>query len=511
MQNKKLTYVAAALLLFVITVVLILAMQFLEGTATIILADPMQWLRGADLGVLAESLATATGVMLAILGIAITVVAIIVELAANRYNHRITTLFIREPANVIVLGFFVVTTVVCFWATTTLTDAPQEALLPRAGFLLTIILVVLSLLIILPYFAYVLSFVSPLNMIKRIQVVAEKAMMLAAVNYQSAHVDRVNEAVDELHDVVRSAMEHGDRAIAMAGIDALADLVSRYQGYRSKLPPEWFEICQSIENDPDFISLEPFALAEIEQDATWLEVKVCRQYLLLMALSSMHMRDISYLIAINTRRIATDAAAVNKPLLQLCIRCFNSYLRGTINAGDQRTSYYLLNQYRLLAEAISNEEDAPVVEQIARHFQFYGQLAFSMGQSFILEVAAYDVMRLLENSAKSGSSNLDCLLERLLEFDQEVRLETQEESLLGVRRAQIQAATMFLEMGDTERARQIANDLSGEDLDRLERVRTQLMSEDRVQYWELTDRGITFAYLDPQRRAFLEPLFEWLR
>ncbi len=511
MQNNKFTYTAATLLLFAITVALIVAMQLLEGTAAIILADPLQWLRDADLGVLAESSATATGVMLAILGIAITVVAIIVELAANRYNHRITTLFIREPANVIVLCFFVVTTVVCFWATTTLTEAPPEALLPRAGFLLTIVLVVISLLVILPYFAYVLSFVSPLNMIRRIQAAAERAMASAADNFQVAQVEQVNEAVDELHDVVRSAMEHGDRAIAMAGIDTLASLVSRYQEFRPSLPPEWYQISESIENDPDFVSLEPFALAEIEKDATWLEVKVCRQYLLLMVLSGMHMRDISYLIAINTRRIASDAVAENKPLLQLCIRCFNSYLRNTINTGDQRTSYYLLNQYRLLAEAMSDDRDASIVEEIARHFQFYGQLAFGMGQVFILEVAAYDVMRLLENSARSGSSSLDRLLELLLGFDQEIKLETQEESLLGVRRAQIQAATMFLEMGDTERARQIADDLAGESLERLERVRNQLMSEDRAQFWELTDRGVTFSYLDPQRRQYLDPLFDWLR
>jgi hypothetical protein len=511
MHNYKFTYAGAGLLLLAITLVLIAAAQYLEGTAAITLADPLRWLRDADIGVLSESLATATGVMLAILGIAITVVAIIVELAANRYNHRITTLFIREPVNIVVMGFFVVTTIVCFWATTTLGEAPQDALLPRASFLLTIILVVLSLLIILPYFAYVLSFVSPLNMILRIQTAAEDAMALAAENFQSAHVERVNEAVDELQDVVRSAMEHSDRAIAMAGIDTLANLVDSYQEYRPKLPKEWFQVRGSIENDPDFISLEPFALAQIEDDATWFEVKVCRQYQLLMVLSSMHMRDISYLIAINTRRIATEAVSQNKPLLQLCIRCFNSYLRSTINARDQRTSYYLLNQYRLLAEALTLEENASSVEEIARHFQFYGQLAFSMGQTFLLEVAAYDVMRLLENSARSGAQNLDSLLELLLGFDREIKEENEEEILLGVRRAQIQAATMFLEMGDAARARLIADDLAGEKLDRLERIRDQLLSEDRAQYWELTDRGITFGYLEPQRRVHLETLFEWLR
>lgn len=510
MRSGKLIYVGTALFLFAVTAVMMSVSQVLEGSARVILANPVQWLRYADVGVLSESLATATGAMLAILGIAITVVAIIVELAANRYNHRITSLFIREPVNVIVLGFFVITTIVCFWTSTTLLEAPPDSLLPRASFLLTTILVLVSLLIILPYFAYVLSFVSPLNMIQRIQASAENAMSEAAKGVRQVHIERVTEAVDELHDVVRSAMEQSDRSIAMEGIDALAGLIARYQVHRQALPGEWFEISDSVANDPDFVSLEPFALEQIQKDATWFEVKVCRQYLLLMLLSSTHMRDISYLIAINTRRMATDAIAGNRPLLHLCIRCFNSYLRGTINVGDQRTSYYLLNQYRLLAEALSDKTDGPVVEEIARHFQFYGQLAFGMGQPFLLEVACYDMTRLLEKHARSRSPNVDALLELLLGFDREVKRDSEENSLLGVRRAQVQAAAMFLELGEMERARRIADDLAGESPDRLERVRAVLSSEDRAQYWELTDRGINFSYLDPKYRVHLDTLFAWL-
>jgi hypothetical protein len=128
-------------------------------------------------------------------------------------------------------------------------------------------------------------------------------------------------------------------------------------------------------------------------------------------LSAFQMRDIAYLIAINSRRIAIDAIKKNRPLLQLSIRCFNSYLRSSINARDLRTSYYLLNQYRLVAEAITDDDDASLVAEIARHFQFYGLLAFNMDQSFLLEVAAYDVMRLLETSVLNKSSNVDALLQ----------------------------------------------------------------------------------------------------
>src|SRR6186713_3170765 len=59
------------------------------------------------------ALNNAAEVVAAVLGIAITVVAIVVELASNRYTHRITELFVSEPINFAVMGFFVVTAVQC--------------------------------------------------------------------------------------------------------------------------------------------------------------------------------------------------------------------------------------------------------------------------------------------------------------------------------------------------------------------------------------------------------------
>ncbi len=510
MNSNWLTYVGAVLTVFACTALVIAGYQALDGSAATLLADPLGWLRDADPGLLSETLATATGVMLAVLGIAITVVAIVVELAANRYNHRITGLFIREPINIVVMTFFVITTIVSFWAGATLTPPPPDAVLPHAGFVVSLVLVSISLFLILPYFAFVISFVSPLNMIAKIRASAERAIGRAADHYDPALVARVTDAVDELHDVIRSAMELSDRSIAMSGIDALAQLVDHHQALRGRLPDQWFSIGETVAADPDFISLESFALEGIERDATWFEVKVFRQYLLLMMLSAQQMRDIAYLIAINSRRITIAAVRGNPQLLQLGIRCFNSYLRSTINAGDLRTAYYLLNQYRLVAEAITDDADAPLVNQIAGYFQFYGQLAFGMGQAFVLEVAAYDVMRLLEASVDRGSPNVDALLDLLLGFDRRIKDEAQAASLLGVRRAQVQAATMLLERGDEARARRIAADLAGEDRRYLAQVREQLESETRPQYWELTDRGITFGYLEPARRAHLERLFSWI-
>ena len=105
---------------------------------------------------------------------------------------------------------------------------------------------------------------------------------------------------------------------------------------------------------------------------------------------------------------------------------------------------------------------------------------------------------------------MDPLLEVLLDLDEEIREEKQEDSLLGVRRSQIQLATLFLMRGDQVRVDRIVEDLKGERPSRLKRLRQQLETEDRPQYWELIDRGSNFSYLPVHRRAYLEPLYEQL-
>ncbi len=47
-----------------------------------------------------------------------------------------------------------------------------------------------------------------------------------------------------------------------------------------------------------------------------------------------------------------------------------------------------------------------------------------------------------------AKDSIDCLLDALLELDQEARRELEEASLSGVRKAQLQAVAILLEAGD---------------------------------------------------------------
>jgi len=97
-----------------------------------------------------------------------------------------------------------------------------------------------------------------------------------------------------------------------------------------------------------------------------------------------------------------------------------------------------------------------------------------------------------------------------MDLDQEIKDELQEQSVLGVRRAQIQLATLFMQIGDELRTDFICRDLKTERLTRIDRICQLLISEDNPQYWEITDRGVNFSYLAPERRRYLTPLLKRL-
>src|SRR5678816_1382475 len=70
-----------------------------------------------------ETLQNALGnlaqIIAAVLGIAITVVSIVVQLAATRYTSRVADLFFRDRINLGVMGFFVIACVEALWVSFT--------------------------------------------------------------------------------------------------------------------------------------------------------------------------------------------------------------------------------------------------------------------------------------------------------------------------------------------------------------------------------------------------------
>jgi hypothetical protein len=466
---------------------------------------PVELLFNYDMETLQNVLGNLAQTVVAVVGIVITVVAIVVQLAATRYTPRVTELFLKERTNFIVLGFFVVSCVSAIWVSL----AVGNGFLPRVSVAVSVISVTLSLLLMVPYFAFVFNFLEPENVVGTIQDNAIKAASFPGSDTPKAQVVALA-AVEQLADIAVAAVASQDKLISARAVDGMRILLVSYTSAKTKLPDAWFTPCGRICEDPDFVAMHPEALDDLIRDKTWLEWKVLRQYQAIFSESLKDNPDMNLLIAINTRYLGEAALAHrSQSVVLLVIKFFNTFLRATLNKKQVRTAYNLMNQYRQLVEAIVLDGQADLASEIASYFRYYGQTANGMGLSFVTETIAYDVASLCELTFREKSGAHDALLAALLELDKEAESEDQEAALRGVRKAQIRLAAFYLLSGNEANARKIHADMKDERPERLISIREELQRIISKDFWEVIDRGANFDFMEDNRKEQLDTFFLW--
>jgi hypothetical protein len=468
----------------------------------------VSWDEGVAESFFSNHLAQVIGALLAL---AITVVSIVVQMAATQITPRVTDLFIKEPTNFAVLAFFVVGCIHGEWVALTF----RQGYIPRVGATIGMFMMSAAFLILIPYMAYVFAFLEPKSILSRMRAVTATHITDAVGNSDEGdfneHKARAVDGVEQLADLAMNSLQQKDRDLALAALAALRTLAVEYlEGPKPKMPPAWFEISSQLRENPDFTSLSDESLSKMVERKIWLETKIFRQYQMIYNEALNKTRDVNYVVAINTRLIAEAAQrAKDVHLLELAIKVMNTYLRATLNAKDVRTAYNVFNQYRLLAEDLLRNGYWRELLQVAGHFKYYGQLAFGMGLSFITETAAYDLCTLNEVAFGIKDAPKSELLKVFLEIDKESESREQERGLRGVRKAQIKLATYYLVQGDEAQARTIFRDMAHEPFDRLRSIRQELEGIESPEYWEIIDRGTNFDYLEPQRKKMLARFFAW--
>ena len=461
-------------------------------------------------GAITDALSALAGVVAAILGIVITVVSIVVQLSAARFSG-ITRMFLRDGVNVIVIGFYVVVCVCGIW----LSVALKSDYVPRFALIMMMLFTTLSVVLMVPYFGYVFSFLEPMNIIRRIGVGAYQNAVNGSEN-DAAHAAskdqyKVLNALEELTDIASASISGKDKIIASGAVDGLKDLVIDYVLHKPKASPTWFEVHELIRTNPDFVAMDPESLEDLEQRKTWLEWKVMRQYLGIYNEALGGMRDINYLIAIDTRYIGEAAAKTeDQQLMNLVFRFMNSYLRATLNARDVRTAYNVLNQYRLLIEAMLSENQHDAALEGLRHMIYYGHVSFDMKLTFVTETVAYDVGSLVQSAHQLSGKVEEPMLESFLQLDRPLRTQAQESALIGIRKAQVKLAAYYLSKGFDQKARLIADDMSAEPKKRLRTIWDSLAAVTSKDFWEIIDRGRNFEFMPKEAREKLPLFFNWL-
>ncbi|HET9932542.1 MAG TPA: DUF2254 family protein [Polyangiaceae bacterium] len=473
-------------------------------------SGPVEHYLRFDPGSITDAVSALAGMMAAVFGIVVTVISIIVQLSANRYAG-VARMFLRDRLNLAIMGFYVIACVCGIW----LSVGIQHDFVPRATLLGMLCATSAGLVLMAPYFGYVFWFVEPMNIIARIR---KEAVGTAARGSQSEGVldlmraqARTLSGMEELTDITSNSISGKDKIIASGAVDALKDFALDYISRKPKAVPSWFEIGAAIRENPDFVAMDPESLSDLEQRRTWVEWKVMRQYLGIYNEALASMRDINYLIAIDTRYIGEAAATSGDvELLLLVYRFLNSYLRSTLNAREVRTAYNVLNQYRLLIEALIKLERHEHAIEGVRHLLYYGSVSFDMKLTFVTETVAYDVSALCQVAHEAKSSAEEAMLALFLELDRPLRVSSQEGALLGVRKAQVKLAAYYLTQNEERKARLIADDMANEPRERLRSIRRALERVNTKDFWEIIDRGRNFEYMPPPQRAMLTPFFAWL-
>jgi hypothetical protein len=315
-------------------------------------------------------------------------------------------------------------------------------------------------------------------------------------------------AMEELTDITSNSISGKDKIIASRAVDALKDLALDYLRFKSRASPAWFQIGETIRENPDFVAMDPESLTDLVERKTWVEWKVMRQYLGIYNEALVPMRDINYLIAIDTRYIGEAAAqARDVEVTNLVLRFMNSYLRATLNAKDVRTAYNVLNQYRLLVEALLKGGHSAAVSAVA-YLKYYAHIGYDLNLPFVTETIAYDVGALCQLAHDLGLlQEEDALLSIFLELDRPTP--GQERGLKGVRKAQVKLAAYYLTTGAEEKARRIHADMAGEPAERVRAIRTELERVETKDFWEIIDRGRNFEFMPPAQRTAMAQFFAW--
>ncbi len=457
-----------------------------------------------------DAVSSLAAMIAAVLGIVITVVSIVVQLSAGRYT-RVATMFFKDRTNLAVMSVYVTACVCGIWLSVSL----HRDFVPRATLVAMMMSTTTGLVMMGPYFAYVFRFLEPANIITRIRADAVKGAAegaaSAATEYRGEQQALTLAAMEELTDITSNSISGKDKIIASNAVDALKDLAVAYIEKKGQAVPDWFLIGEGIRKNPDFVAMDPESLHDLETRRTWVEWKVMRQYLGIYNEALTTMRDINYLIAINTRYLGEAAIKANdKEVVTLVLRFMNSYLRSTLNAKDVRTAYNVMNQYRLFVEALLRGGDHKTALAAVGHMKYYGNVSFDMKLAFVTETVAYDVGAVCALAHDLDAEGQDKILRLFLDLDRPAEERGQEQGLKGVRKAQVKLAAYYLAAGDELRARRICDDMAHEPPERLKAIRHELERVETKDFWEIIDRGRNFEFMPPEQKAAMERFFTWL-
>ncbi len=387
----------------------------------------------------------------------------------------------------------------------------------------------LSVLTLYPYFSYLFVFLDEGKLLT--QIVLNDLSILRGMSEREKHkvaglqtqMALILNSMQRITDFASSTIRAKDKNNSLKCVSALYSIGRCYLGVKNQLPPEFFSLflsTPSIALSPDFARLPGSFKDMMKQDRTWVEWKVLRQYLFLYRESIFKLNDVCYQVVISTRRLAESALRqADVAVLDLCLRCLNTFLKSALDRYQIRLAFGITYQYRKLAENIINNrltcensttnmmsstETEVYAVDVAWYLQHYSKVAMNLRVPFMQELIAHDIGWLCSVASKRNSRVHDRLLNIFLKsYDR-----NDSNGRTGVRRAQFKlAADYFIQRKEPE-AKRLMDDIATEpDMDILVRAYVDLMGTDsNASFWEINERMYNIDHVSADQRSIIDKL-----
>lgn len=474
--------------------------DFSQGDGTIPFSEVVFLSNPDDVG---DAIGGVAEVLIAILGLVITVVAIVVQLAAQRYTPKLVELFIADRVNI---SYFVLMVVASLYSMMVIYST-TSGFLPFWGSLALLGMTTVILSLLIPYFNYVFHFLTPGNFIRIIRHNAKSAMQkVLKTKAKTEEVRRlqtdVANSMEQISDICLSAVSQMDRNVALMTVRSLKDVMVDHLLMKRRMPRRWF-----VPNKEHFPAISSDFIHELYVGRNWVEMKGFLDMELIFKMAIRDTPDAVSAIANSTKIIGLYAIKLkDNQVLHDVIQFFNTFLRHAVNARNPKAIYNLFYQYRMLAEEVL-VVDRRLAERIAFYFKYYGQIAQSYNIPLILITASFDLAHLLRRAYEMQVPNINTLMDTFLEVDDNPATQANEFDLRSVRKAQLMFASFLLSQGDDELIHRIVDDMKVEPQSRMEAVRQEMLAVKDRKFWEVTDRGVDFFYMDDEQKHYLNEFF----
>ena len=428
-----------------------------------------------------------------ILALLLTFVALAIPLTANLYTPKLIEIFIRDRINIIMLCSMSLLAAHSLFAISLSFDNWT----PQLPFWIDCVGALIGWLVLMPYYFYVLSFIDPLTIIKRVHLslMHELNDVVAGKYPIGLAQQRTNQRIINLGSMLQRSVDRADRDVAFDAIKAHTLDLARVRAYKAKLPAPFFVVDNSL-----MVGMARPACEMLSREHIWMEHRIASQLVLAFktALSKMP-EGVSALARAVKNAAHEEANHRNQAVFQLLVRTLNSFLRESIKKKEDAQVYAVIYNYKSLIRRMMRDHLSDVME-LVRHQHYYAEYARSHGLPFIYELISYQLAELTEYAYGQQLQYADDMLKAVLDFDEV-------EKHVGLVKSRMILATCLMEKGHPDQVALIKASLLSVPERVLQRAHDDLMNTTNPVFWEVTERGNNIDFIEPDRRERMHLFF----